>query len=92
MRRNDERNSALTTIIVIASAIVVAAGVIMAFKLICDKYKITEKKPKHKFIDFDDADDWMIDECECGDAELDALADELVDVNDDTVEELPEKE
>ncbi|MBQ4137744.1 MAG: hypothetical protein IJD67_06495, partial [Clostridia bacterium] len=87
MRRNDERNSALTTIIVIASAIVVAAGVIMAFKLICDKYKITEKKPKHKFIDFDDADDWMIDECECGDTELDALADELVDVNDDVIEE-----
>ncbi len=74
MRRNDDRNSALTTIIVIASAIVVAAGVIMAFKLICDKYKITEKKPKHKFIDFDDADDWMIDECDC--ADLDEFADQ----------------
>ena len=87
MRKNEERSSAITTIIIIASAIVVAVGVIVAFKKICDKYKIIEKKPKKKFIDFDDADDWVIDECDCSD--LDEFASELADDEDTKIELLP---
>ncbi len=64
MKKSNERSSVITTIIIIASAIVVAAGVIFAFKKLCDKYSIIERKPKKKFIDFDDADDWAIDECD----------------------------
>ncbi len=62
MRKNNEKLSVAGIIIIIASAIVVAAGVIVAFKMLCDKYSITERKSKKKFIDFDDADDWEIDE------------------------------
>lgn len=64
MRKNNEKFSVATLIIIIASAIVVAAGVIVAFKMLCDKYSITERKPRRKFIDFDDADEWEIDESE----------------------------
>lgn len=63
--KNEEKNSLIRAIIVIAGAIVVAVGVLYAFKTICDKYHITTRKSrKKKFIDFDDADDWAIDEKE----------------------------
>ena len=42
MRKNNDRMSAGAIIAIIASAILVAAGVIVAFKLLCDKYSITE--------------------------------------------------
>ena len=83
MRKNDEKFSVVTAIIVIASAIVVAAGVIIAFKKLCDKYSITVRKPKKKFIDFDDADDWTIDECDCADIDLDDYPDEACPCDDD---------
>lgn len=83
MRKNDEKNSLVTTIIVIASAIVVAVGVILAIKTICSKYKITERRPKKKFIDFDDADDWTIDESEpadlCNELESSGSVDDTTD-------------
>lgn len=62
MRKNNEKCSVVSIIIIIASAIIVAAGVIVAFKALCDKYSIAERKSKKKFIDFDDADEWEIDE------------------------------
>ncbi|MBE6606282.1 MAG: hypothetical protein E7635_04525 [Ruminococcaceae bacterium] len=64
MRKNNDRISVGAIIAIIASAILVAAGIIVAFKLLCDKYSITERKPRKKFIDFDDADEWEIDEAD----------------------------
>lgn len=66
MKKSDEKRSALSLIFIIAGAIVVAAGVIFTFKHFCDKYKITERKSKKKFIDFTDDDEWCIDECDLG--------------------------
>ena len=65
MKKSEEKRSVLSLILIIASAIVVAAGAIMAFKYFCDKYKITERKSK-KFIDFSDEDEWSIDDCDLG--------------------------
>ncbi len=75
MKKNEEKRSVLSIIIIIASAIVVAAGVMLAFKYFCDKYKLTERKSKKKFIDFTDDDEWCIDEDELG-----------LDCEDDTFE------
>lgn len=94
MKKNDEKNSLLTTIVVIASAIVVAVGVILAIKAICEKYKITERKPKKKFIDFDDADDWTIDEAESADVcdVVESTADDIAEPIDEADRDANESE
>ncbi len=68
MKRNEERCNIIRTICVIAGAILLAAAVLCAVKRFCDKYKISERRPaKKRFIDFDDADEWSLDDdFDCG--------------------------
>lgn len=60
MKRENSKAGIITTIAVIAGAIVVAAGVLVVFKKLCDKYKIVERDIVTEGIEPD-----AICECEC---------------------------
>ena len=60
MKRENSKAGIITAIAVIAGAIVVAAGVLVVFKKLCDKYKIVERDVVAEGIEPD-----AICECEC---------------------------
>ena len=60
MKRENSKVGIITAIAVIAGAIVVAAGVLIAFKKLCDKYKIVERDIVAEGIEPE-----AICECEC---------------------------
>ncbi len=60
MKRENSKAGIITAIAVIAGAIVVAAGVLVVFKKLCDKYKIVERDIVTEGIESD-----AICECEC---------------------------
>lgn len=60
MKRENSKAGIITAIAVIAGAIVVAAGVLVVFKKLCDKYKIVERDIVAEGIEPD-----AICECEC---------------------------
>lgn len=62
MKRENSKAGIITAIAVIAGAIVVAAGVLVVFKKLCDKYKIVERDVVAEGIEPD-----AICECECAD-------------------------
>ena len=60
MKREESKAGIITAIAVIAGAIVVAVGVLLVFKKLCDKYKIVERDIVAEGIEPD-----AICECEC---------------------------
>ena len=60
MNKENSKAGIITAIAVIAGAIVVAVGVLVVFKKLCDKYKIVERDIVAEGIEPD-----AICECEC---------------------------
>ncbi len=60
MRRENSKAGIITAIAVISGAILVAVGVLLVFKKLCDKYKIVERDIVAEGIEPD-----AICECEC---------------------------
>ncbi len=63
MKRENSKAGIITAIAVIAGAIVVAAGVLLVFKKLCDKYRIVERDVVAEGVEPD-----AVCECECAES------------------------